>query len=60
MHLIEFKICVIAGNGSRVVVTHQIYFRCCYFHNVQKRLKLNILKKSQNGFFDDLIDSVPP
>ena len=22
---IEFKICVIAGNGSRVVVTHQIF-----------------------------------
>ena len=26
MHLIEFKICAIAGNGSRVVVTHQIFF----------------------------------
>ena len=25
MHLIEFKICVIAGNGSRVVFTHQIF-----------------------------------
>ena len=25
MYLIEFKICVIAGNGSRVVVTHQIF-----------------------------------
>ena len=26
MHHIEFKICVIAGNGSRVVVTTQIFF----------------------------------
>ena len=26
MHLIEFKICVIVGNGSRVVVTHQIFY----------------------------------
>ena len=26
MHLIEFKICVVACNGSRVVVSHQIFF----------------------------------
>ena len=26
MQLIEFKICVVACNGSRVVVTHQIFF----------------------------------
>ena len=25
MHPIEFKICIVAGNGSRVVVTHQIF-----------------------------------
>ena len=25
MFLIEFKMCVIAGNGSRMAVTHQIF-----------------------------------
>ena len=31
MHLIEFKICVVAGNGSHVVVTHQIFRFCTAF-----------------------------
>ena len=25
MHCIEFKMCLIAGNGVRIVVTHQIF-----------------------------------
>ena len=29
MHRIEFKICLVMGNGSRVVVTQQIFFFNC-------------------------------
>ena len=53
MHLIEFEMCVVAGNGSRVVVTHQIFFFDCLeifsrgietlYMAYTKRLNLNCL-----------------
>ena len=46
MHLIEFKICVVVGNGSRVVVTHQIFY--CTDHIYQRKKKNNL--DGLNGF----------
>ena len=46
MHLIEFKMCVIADNGSRVVVTHHIF------------LKKKKQKKSNPQYYSQLMDIV--
>ena len=43
MHLIKFKICVVAGNGSRVVVTHQIFYSCYRLKNCFSLERLLVL-----------------
>ena len=61
MYLIEFKICVIADNGSRVVVTHQI-FHLTYVIQMYKSMysiknetnSINILFTGSYKFFDTL------
>ena len=49
MHLIEFKMCVIAGNGSRVVVTHQIFKLNVEFENLQLQKKLMLFLIPSDG-----------
>ena len=51
MHLIEFKICIIAGNGSRVVVTHQIFIFTLEAIFLQNRGALNSKSCIKNGAY---------
>ena len=44
MYLIEFKIYAIAGNGSRVVITHQIFFYS-YVEMILLKVKLTSHQK---------------
>ena len=48
MHLIEFIICVIAGNGSRVVVSHQIFLNYISdpYHDLVKFQVITVKKRA--------------
>ena len=56
MHLIEFKMCVIAGSGSRVVVTHQIFnvevTIKFYYTTVLKNRILLIFSSEEKNFLE--------
>ena len=45
---LEFKICVIAGNESRVVVSHQIFYNNIFFFFLENQY---FYKKISNFFF---------
>ena len=51
MYLIEFKICVIAGNGNRVVVSHQIFFVKKIVVHKRKTMLIKIVGRLRGLFF---------
>ena len=50
MYHIEFKMCVVTGNGSRVVVIHQIFLKVINI-NLQTSYKFFLISTSLNKFF---------